>query len=280
MTSQMIKWNRVYGRWRILVDTSLIVVILVLVKLLVDVAGLEFVNVSPLFTSIIAGGIFLVSILLAGTLADYKESEKMPAEIAGSLESIFDDGVSLHDVNAEFQLAKLTQSLRQVLACLRRDLETGDSRSAIPALTGLSESLREMETLGVPPNHIVRLKQEQSNIRKNLLRLYHIQRTQFVPSAYTLLQSVVVLIILLLTVTKIEPGYDALIMVAFVSFLFVYLIRLIRTIDTPFRIGEYTMDDVSLFLLRELDERIAAESASAGTMPESAVDGGREVDAL
>lgn len=259
----MINGNR-FRRWRIFVDTSLIVAGLAAIKLLVDSLALEFVNVTPLFTSLIAGGIFLVSLLLAGTLADYKESEKMPAEIAGSLESIYEDGVSLHEANSGFHLAKLARSLRQVLSAVRFDLETPNSRSAILALSGVSGSFREMETLGVPPNHIVRLKQEQSSIRKSLLRIYHIQRTQFVPSAYTLLQSVVVLIILLLTVTKIEPRYDGVIMVAFVSFLFVYLMKLIQTIDTPFRVSEHSMDDVSLFLLRELDDRIAVGEASSG----------------
>lgn len=259
----MIKGNRLSRRWRIFGDTALVVAGLAVLKLVVDVLGLEFVNVTPLFTSLIAGGIFLVSLLLAGTLADYKESEKMPAEIAGSLESIYEDGVSLQEANAGFHLAQLARSLRQILTCLRRDLEISNSRSAIQALSSLSRSFREMEALGVPPNHIVRLKQEQSIVRKSLLRIYHIQRTQFVPSAYTLLQSVVVLIILLLTVTKIEPRYDGLIMVAFVSFLFVYLMKLIQMIDTPFRIGQDTMDDVSLFLLRELDERIAAHEASS-----------------
>lgn len=259
----MINGNRL-RRWRIFIETSLIVAGLAAIKLLVDLLGLEFVNVTPLYTSLIAGGIFLVSLLLSGTLADYKESEKMPADIAGSLESIYEDGVSLHEVNPGFHLAQLARSLRQVLSCVRSDLETPSSRGAILALSVVSGSFREMEALGVPPNHIVRLKQEQSNIRKSLLRIYHIQRTQFIPSAYTLLQSVVVLIILLLTVTRIEPRYDSVIMVAFVSFIFIYLMKLIQTIDTPFRVSEHSMDDVSLFLLRELDERIAAGEVSSG----------------
>jgi hypothetical protein len=263
----MMNINRLYGRWRILIDTGLIVAGLAVVKLLVDLVGVEFVSVTPLSTSVIAGGIFLVSLLLSGTLADYKESEKMPADIAGSLESIYEDGVSLHEANTGFDLPKLARLLHEVLRCLRSDLEsdleTSNSRSTIQALSGLSGSFREMEALGVPPNYIVRLKQEQSNVRKIVLRIYHIQRTRFVPSAYTLLQSVVFLIILLLIVTKIDPLYDGVIVVAFVAFLFVYLIRLIQTIDTPFRPSEHTLDDVSLFLLRELDERISKQETSS-----------------
>jgi hypothetical protein len=44
----------------------------------------EFIGQNALFTSIIAGGIFLFGLILTGTMADYKESEKIPAEIASS----------------------------------------------------------------------------------------------------------------------------------------------------------------------------------------------------
>jgi len=75
-------FRSLYRRYRLLFDTALIVAAILSVKFAVDVLGWEFFNVSPLFTSIVAGGIFIVSIVLAGTLADYKEAERLPAEIA------------------------------------------------------------------------------------------------------------------------------------------------------------------------------------------------------
>ena len=70
------------------------------------------------------------------------------------------------------------------------------------------------------------------------------------------MKTFVILVVGLLIFTKIEPSLDSIILVAFVSFLFIYLIKLIRTLDAPFRVDEYTMDDVSLFLLRETHERM------------------------
>lgn len=71
-----------YRHWRLLLDTAALVVVVVAVKVLVDTIGWEFLQVSPLSTSIIAGGIFIVSILLSGTLTDYKEADRLPSEIA------------------------------------------------------------------------------------------------------------------------------------------------------------------------------------------------------
>lgn len=252
--------RKLYRRYRLLFDTTLIVTAILCVKLAIDVLGWEFFQISPLFTSIVAGGIFIVSIVLAGTLADYKEAEKLPAEIAAAIESIHAEGCYVRQTHAAFDLATLGQTLTNVVSALRGDLATPGARTALASLSELSGSFLQMESLGVPPNYIVRLKQEQAILRKSLLRLYHIQRIDFIPSAHALLASMMSLIIALLIFTKVEPVYDSFILVAFISYLFIYLLKLLRVIDMPFRVDEYTMDDVSLFLLREAVERIAADA--------------------
>ncbi len=63
-------------KYRLLIETSLLVLAVVGFKLLIERFSLEFINISPLFTSIIAGGIFIISIILSGIIADYKVSEK------------------------------------------------------------------------------------------------------------------------------------------------------------------------------------------------------------
>ena len=37
---------------------------------------------------VLTGGIFLIGFMLAGTMSDYKESEKLPAELACTLEAL------------------------------------------------------------------------------------------------------------------------------------------------------------------------------------------------
>ena len=127
----------------------------------------------------------------------------------------------------------------------------------------MSDSFLQMEKLGVLPNYVVRLKQEQSIIRKSILRIYHIQRINFLPSAQLLAQSIVVLIISLLMFTRVEPFTDRMVLVAFIFYIFIFLLRVLRVIDKSFRVDEYSMDDVSLFLLRETGERIKSSKTKA-----------------
>ena len=61
-----------------------------------------------------------------------------------------------------------------------------------------------MEESDVPANYVVRPRQEQARLRKAALRIYHIQREEFFPSAYAMIVSFVILILLLLLFTTIE----------------------------------------------------------------------------
>lgn len=249
-------------KWKVAIESSIVVVALVIVKLLIEHFGLEFITLNSLFTSIIGGGIFLFSLILAGTLADYKESERIPSEIVAACENIYHEGRYVKQTRQDFNLDKLISTLVEIVSGFRSDVAREGSRKCLRALTKLPDSFLEMETLGVPPNYIARLKSEEGLIRKNLLRMYYIQRINFLPSAYVLVQSIVGLIVVLLMLTKIEPFYDSVIIIIFLSYLFVYIIKLLRTLDKPFRPDGTTMDDVSLFLLEEFGHRVAGHHDS------------------
>jgi hypothetical protein len=146
----------------------------------------------------------------------------------------------------------LRERLIEVVNGLRRDIDAGNTRDCQTAIEDLSNSLVELEESDVPANHLVRLRQEQAGLRKSALRTYHIQREEFLPSAYAMIVSFVIMILLLLMFTTIEGPAETLVTVAFLSFFFIYLLRLLNVINKPFKVGrERADDDVSLFLLYE-----------------------------
>ncbi len=81
----MNKGDRWFKKFHISFWVIPIMIFLVVTKFFIHRFGLEFVVVSSLFTSTMAGTIFIISILLAGILADFKEAEKFPAEIRAAL---------------------------------------------------------------------------------------------------------------------------------------------------------------------------------------------------
>lgn len=244
-------------RWRLALDSLLALLVLGALKAVMHGAGWEYLELNTLFSSVIGGAVFVFGLILAGTLADYKESERIPAEIAALAASVAEDGRYCKAQFTEFDEASLRARLRALLAAFRSDLGTPGARTALDALADLTPSFIEMERVGLPANHVVRLKGEQAAIRRTLLRVYYIQKIDFLPSAYNFVRTLVVLIIGLLLFTVIEPVSLGVVMVGFIGYLFTYILRLLRTLDTPFRVHERTQDDVSLFLIHELEERLA-----------------------
>ena len=238
-------------RLRVVVETGLAVMAIVIAKLIVHAFSWEFITLSPLYTSIVAGGIFVIGLIVAGTLADYKESEKMPAEIAAALANIHQDASGMKETNEEFDLVGLRKALVNVVATFKEDLGDGASRKCLAAINDLTASFVALERLGVPPPSLVRLRQEQGAVRRAVLRIYHIQDTEFLPSAYILIETVVLLIIGALVFTKVDALYESVVILAVIAYFFVYLVRLLKIMDTPFRVHKQTGDEVSLFLLNE-----------------------------
>ncbi len=241
-------------------------VVIVLAKLLVREFSGEFIALSSIYTSVVGGGIFVIGLIVAGTLSDYKESDRVPAEISAALENIYRDCAAINETLPQFDLETLRERLLGIVYAFRADLSSTDGRSCLAAIEELSPSFVELERLEVPANYIVRLRGEQGAIRKSVLRVYHVQRTEFLPSAYVLITTIVALIIAVALFTDIGPLDDSLPIVAFLSFFFIYLVRLLKALDTPFRIDERTMDDVSLFLLKEFAQRASADAEQPSSM--------------
>jgi hypothetical protein len=248
---------------RIGVQTVIAVAALVMIRAILFAVGVEGLAVSPLASSIVAGGIFVMGLVVAGTLSDYKDAERAPTELASGLYSIMRDSEAMNQVWGKPDLPLLRTRLITVVTTLRADINAGDTRTSQAAVEDLSQSFLELEETDVPANYIVRLRQEQATLRKAVLRVYHLQREEFLPSAYALIVAFVVIIIALVMFTNFDGMIESLVTVGFLSFFFISLLRLLNVINKPFKVGaERTDDDVSLFLLNEFV--VQAQAAEAG----------------
>jgi hypothetical protein len=240
------------GNYRVALDTALIVGAIVAARGILFALDVQGMSLSPLTSSIVAGGVFVMGLVVAGTLSDYKDADRAPSDLATELYSILRECESMAAVWGRPDMDLLRQRLTQVVVALRSDIDAGDTRACQQAIEDLSESFLELENSDVPANYIVRLRTSQSALRKAILRVYHLQREEFLPSAYAMIVSLVVIILAVVTFTDFDGVAQSLVTVGFLSFFFVYLLRLLRVIDTPFKVGqERTDDDVSLFLLSE-----------------------------
>ena len=259
------KRSRWIGKKFVLFATVLVVVVLLsLGKAVIHWTGLEFLTLNPLFTSAIAGAIFIIGFMLSGMLSDYKEAERIPGELRVALEAIDEDVAGFAAGQHGDDVDKLRVVLLEILTSIRTGMEHesghSDMKPALAAVDALSPVFRSVEGLGMPANYVVRLRGLQDNVRRGVLRIYHIQAMQFVPSIHILVQTLVGTVIVLLLFLKTEGSPESAMIFGFVAYMFVYALHLISMLEQPFRKGHGSMDDVRVFLLREFEEKLRRRS--------------------
>lgn len=243
-------------RYRIFYISLIITVLIVLFKFLLHQFGWEIIVLGSLHTSVVTGTFFVVGFLLSATIADYKESEKIPPEFASTIETMYEDAKAIHKNYPDFNLKTFQQQLRHVAASFADDVRHKNHKARLK-IHKLSESFTDMENAKVPANFIVKLKQQQALLVKHLFRVNYIQKITFIPSATILVRSIIPITITLLLLTEIEPFYGGMALVAIISFILVYILILIPVISTPFQDEGKTQDDVSLFLVDETKKHLS-----------------------
>jgi hypothetical protein len=244
-------------KYHLLFISFLVTVPLIAGKYLLHELGWEVISLGSLHSSVVTGTFFVLGFLLSATITDYKESERIPAEVASILQNMYDDTMAIHSAYPDFDVKAFKRKVHRISMSVSDDIRDGKEQAQID-IRRLNEVFTDMEAAKVPANFIVKLKQQQAQLLRALLRVSYIQRIRFVPSATILARTIAVLVIGLIIFTEIEPFYGGLALVAILSLILVYVLRLIEVISTPFHRGGKTQDDVSLFLIKQTIDRLGA----------------------
>ena len=236
--------------FRIFVFALIAALSVVVVKYFLHAFNFELIEQSSLHNGVLSSVTFVLGFLLSATISDYKESERIPADFAAQVEDMYDDAVMIHQNYPVFDLDSFRKQLRKVTLGFGKDVRKR-SYNARADIRGLGPYFAEMEKGKVPPNFIVKLKQQQTVMLRHRHRVNYIQRIKFIPSATILARSIVIMTVALLLVTNVDPFYGGLAISGIITFVLVYMLILINVISLPFHQAGTTRDDVSLFLIED-----------------------------
>jgi len=250
-------------KWKLMLSTLPIVLLLLAVKLFLErVLGFEglidFSDVGIILTS----GVFLIGFLLAGTMADYKEAEKLPADLSCTLETIEEIFVLAATDHPALDLRALRREVLTLTDAIRDWLMQASSTSEVyAAMTRLNEVLQQLARAGAGP-YASRAVPQLLMLRRSVSRIDVIVRTGFLPPAYALLEVLIVMIISLMMIARFRSVVAESLLVPFVALVNIYMLRLIKDVDNPFDFKDGARDqnsgEVALFPLDEYRERLAA----------------------
>lgn len=219
-------------------------------KIAFNALGWEPIQQSSLHNAAISSVILVMAFLLSVTITDYKESERIPAEFAATIEDMFDDAKSIHESYPVFDIDEFKKTLRAIAVGFGMD-SRGDTYDLRHDIRRLQTFYIIMERGKVPPNFIVKLKQQQAVLLRLRHRVEYIQRITSIPSAMLFSRTIVAAATILLLLTKVEPFYGSVAIIGIVSYVLIFMLLLVKMISTPFHPEGITKDDVSLFLLEE-----------------------------
>lgn len=245
----------IWRKWSIAFKIMPLIVLIALLKFLSHKFGFEIMELNALFTSLVAGTIFLIGFLISGVLSDYKESEKLPSELSASIKTLYDDSYTIFKGRNSETANKFIQFQKSFADSLMAWFYKKErTKIILNKISMMNDFLIELEREGVQANYIIKLKNEQNSLRKIVLRIDTIRDTEFIGSAYAIVEAMGFLTGLGLITIKIEPFYASLFITLLVTFLISYMFLLIKDLDNPF---DYTVHgerstEISLKPIRDL----------------------------
>jgi len=244
-------------KWGLIFKAFGITITLLIVRLVFDYLKFDILSVTNLITAFIGGAIFTIAIIFAGTLTDYKESEKIPGEIVTSIRTMYSD-LTLVRVKDGTLIAGMQGNVAALMRCINKNFRdnTWDLEAMDKAIDAVTSDISTLVDEGVPPNFIIKLKSELTSIDRLSHRVKTIADTSFIPAAYAISELAAAGVIILLFFVKLDPYYEGLVLFTVLSMLLISLLLLIRDMDNPFEVGQKTYADVDLFLLWDLEKKL------------------------
>jgi hypothetical protein len=269
------------NKWKLMITTVPVAALAVAARFLLeaflrDADGKGFVGVMDFaaLAPVLTGGVCLIGRMLSGTMADYKESEKIPAELACCLETMEETigwvGANKPSFNVHAQRQTLAEVTEDLVSWLLRRRSHAQNFASLERLNTI---VKEIDKVGanIPASRFVA---ELHNLRRTVTRIGVISRTGFLASGYALLDILVAAVLVLLVIASYKTDFGVVgkyIIIGFVSLIYTYLWRLVRDLDDPF---EYSPDglqkgaaEIELFPLLEYKERALARVQSAPKDP-------------
>jgi len=248
-----------FRRYQLLWKAAALAIVAVIAKAVVHANGLEILTLNALFSGIVAADVFLMGFLLSGVWTDFKEAEKLPGELAASLHAMADEAVGVGRYGDSFAPDLLPNLFALAAGIQAWFLRRENTPTLMMHLENLNESFAVLHSSRFPINLIVRLKQDQTNVRRLLVRISTIRGTSLVSGGYLIAKVTTALLIVGLILAKLEVFYESIFFVTVITLLVTFMILLIQDLDNPFGYDDpCSTADVPLKPIDDVVDRLRA----------------------
>lgn len=256
-------------KWRLVIKTlPWVLFVLGLTYVRQDVLGIQSLLDFGDIGAILTAAALIIGFMLAGVISDYKESERLPGELATTLETIDDAIVAASRSGKPLDVRAVRQRYYEIAAAVTDwFMNRGTIGSCFQALRSINDLIADLDRSGAGAIFVARCLSEQHNLRRVVTRIDVIRRTQFIGTGYALLQMFVFTTVVLLMVSNFRNWQVQILVVGTLTLIYLYLLRLIRDLDDPFEYAQGYEEggsaDVSPHPVLEYRRRLEASLASS-----------------
>ena len=220
-------------------------------------------EMTSFFPSILTGIIFILGFLLAGVVTDYKESEKIPNEIAASLFALWQEADYLKSVSNSKSAEGMMNKIKTFIPALKHDYFILQNGKLANLLDSFSADIVEMGKEGAAPNYVLRMKTEVASLKKTINRITVIKNTDFIPSVFICIKTIAVIFLFVYCLLDVDPWWGGLILVNIFTFVIFSILFLLKDMEDPFGYdgsNELKSDEISLQVLDNLQKEFEHKS--------------------
>ena len=228
-----------FDRFRLLFASIPVVAVVLVARFLAqEVWDIGEVATFGEIGSVITGVTLILGFMLGGVLADYKESERLPAVLAvglGGFQSTCALALTAKDQDhgwATARVASVGEAVHGWLLGQRTDAEMWSAHA------DLSRLVTDVEKAGGGTHYLGRMMTVNGELTATLNRIAVIRNTSFVQSGYVLMTFLVFILQLSLAVVSFPSTVMSWIAPSVLSLAYAYLLLLVRDLDNPFGHGD------------------------------------------
>lgn len=253
------------SKYHLLLSVLPVVILVGIFKAGAHLLNLELIptEMTAFFPSILTGIIFILGFLLAGVVTDYKESEKIPNEIAASLFALWQEADYLRSVSNSKSAETMMKKIKYFIPTLKKDYFILQNDKASKLLDSFSADIIEIGKEGAAPNYVMRMKTEVASLKKTINRITVIRNTDFIPSVFICIKAIAIVFLTVYCLLNVDPWWGGLILVSIFTFVIFSILFLIKDMEDPFGYDgsdELKSDEISLVVLANLQKEFEGKS--------------------
>lgn len=226
------------AKWRLLFTTLPVAAIVLGLRYLVhNVAGLNEVVSFSDAGAVLTGASIIVGLMLGGVMADYKESEKLPAVLAGGLsgfEGLAKRGLEVKDLDSSWVAPRIKTTATAINDWLYGRI---DDDQMFAASGDNNQMIVDLEKAGVPTHYLARLFIANGDMGGALSRMSVIRNTSFIKTGYALMELLILIVLGLLVIVDYPKPTVQWVVSGVLAAAYSYLVLLVKDLDNPFDYG-------------------------------------------